>query len=91
MLWKTCCRFCTGSRTWQKTSEDAELESGHHFLSESEVQLDGETGFCFTFTDNEHSDHRWVHFVFPIHRLSVSSVEFNYPKYQGKQVISVKS
>src|SRR6202043_1453532 len=57
-------------KNWKKVSED-NLKPDYQFSSENDVQMDGETGFCFTFVGIDHSERLWIDCVFPIHRLSI--------------------
>jgi hypothetical protein len=56
---------------WKEASIENSLKSGYRFTSESEVQMDGESGFCFTFAGINHPRRLWIDCVFPIHRLSI--------------------
>jgi hypothetical protein len=59
---------------WKKARIETELKKERHFMSESEVQLDGEKGFCFTFAGTERADRRWIDCSFPIHGLSIGYI-----------------
>ncbi len=65
---------------------ETELKKGLYFKSQTEIQLDGETGFCMTFSD-EHPDLRWIDCDFPIHRLSVGYVGTEYHSHVLDSII----
>jgi hypothetical protein len=51
-----------------------EHNPGHRYISESELEMDGETGFCFNFVDSDSSQRLLIDCLFPIHRLSIQYV-----------------
>ena len=56
---------------WKNSRIESQRNDGHYFISENEVQLEGENGFCLNFAGHENSDARWIDCDFPIHRLSI--------------------
>ena len=59
---------------WKGAYIETERNHGRSFVSESQLQLDGEAGFCLTFAEHENPDSLWVNCHFPIHRLSIGYV-----------------
>jgi hypothetical protein len=48
-----------------------ELNQNYRYITETKLEMDGETGFCFNFVGSDASQRLLIDCSFPIHRLSI--------------------